>query len=130
MTPITGRVVAGRIELDAPLPSDWHEGTQVYLQTEDSHKPQRRVDPKVTIERLKAVLNEPPDLNLLEPILLDPDDDSEDGITAWVLFNQALHRLTSDSTFPEELADFLAQAKAQELANWEARSKKLEDLFR
>ena len=92
MTIITGIFRNGRVELDGPVP-DWAEGSTVNVT-----KPETAAD------------------------TIDITGDSPEAIAAWIAWYDKLHASIGDSTFPEELDRALAEAKAEELANWESNN--------
>jgi hypothetical protein len=97
----TGRVHNGHIELDAPLPGRWPEGSRVSLTIADTPEE-----------------------------VLDITGDSPEAIAAWIAYYDTLHAQLAGSTFPEQLERILADAKAEELATREAYDRKIEGLFR
>ena len=94
MTTITGIFRNGRVELDGPVP-DWAEGSTVTVT-----KPETAADD------------------------IDITGDSPEAIAAWIAWFDKLHASLGESTFPEELDRILADAKAEELADWDSSNQR------
>ena len=60
---------------------------------------------------------------------IDITGDSPEAIAAWLKWFEELHASIQDSKFPDELEKLLREDKAQELALWDERSKKIEGLI-
>ena len=103
MGAIRGTYRNGQVHLDGPPPADWKDGTEVWLEPVDS-----------------ASEDDDPDG------LLGTDPES---IARWLAWYESLEPLRMSD---EEEADFrrvLQEQKDWELANWEARSRKIRGLF-
>ena len=98
MSIATGIWRAGRIELQTPPPSDWNDGDEVSVV-----RTTRQAD-------------------------IDITGDSAEAIAAWKSWYQELHCGIGDSTFPEEMEQFLKQDKAEELAKWDQYCRKLDEM--
>jgi hypothetical protein len=99
MDSVIGHIKNGRVELDAPLPSDWAEGSRISLTKAESSEP------------------------------IDITGDSPEAIEAWIAYYDNLHAQIVGSTFPEQLERILAEAKDEELATREAYDRKIRGLF-
>lgn len=99
MSVITGTFRDGKIELHGPPPADWVDGGEVSVET------------------------------TTPPGEIDLTGDSPEAIAAWVKAMEELHKMTADSTFPEELEAFLAESKKEELAMWDKSCKRIDGLF-
>jgi hypothetical protein len=93
-----------------------------------------------TIRNGQVVLDEPADLPDgtrvtvgREPIELMTEDeqgDDPESIAAWIAWAESVQPLILTPEDEERIRQARADQKAWELANWEAHSKKIEDLFR
>ncbi len=105
MSTVRGRIKNGAMEFDGPLPTDWPDGAEVET-------------------RLKSV-----ESDLGWGMREEDWPTTPEGIEEWCAWVSSLEPFLST---PEELESFervLAEQKAWELANWDARCKKIEGLF-
>lgn len=99
MSAVTGTFRNGKIELHGPPPADWVDGTEVSGELTPT------------------------------PGEIDITGDSPEAIAAWMKVMEELHKMTADSTFPDELEAFLAESKKEELARWDESCKRIDGLF-
>ena len=103
MSAIRGTYKNGQVILDGPPPADWPDGAEVRLE-------------------------------LVDPVSEDEDPDGLLGtdpasIARWLAWYESLKPFRMSDEEDAEFRRVLQEQKEWELANWEARSKKVRGLF-
>lgn len=103
MSAMRGTFRNGQIILDGPPPADWKDGIEVRLEP---------VDPVSEDDDPDGLLGSDPE-----------------SIARWLAWYESLKPYRMSDKEDAEFRRILQEQKEWELANWEARSKKVRDLF-